>query len=134
MTLIEWTPTLSVSIAMIDEQHKKLFGYMNELYDAQEQGKTQDVLIRIFDSLEEYTRTHFSLEEEYFEKFGYAGKEPHIAQHQDFIRKLGDLRKQILAGNEDAEDLLDFLVDWLMHHIKGSDQGYVQCFHDHGLF
>jgi hemerythrin len=131
--LIEWIPALSVDIGIIDEQHKKLFGYVNELYDALEQGKAQDVLIRIFDSLEEYTKTHFSLEEAYFEKFGYAEKEQHIAQHQNFIKKLGELRKQILTGNEDVEDLLDFLVDWLMHHIKGTDHMYVQCFHEHGL-
>jgi hemerythrin len=133
MALMEWTTALSVKIGIIDEQHKRLFGYVNELYDALEQGKAQDVLIRIFDSLDEYTKTHFSLEESYFEKFGYAEKGPHVAQHQIFIRKLGDFRKQILAGNEDVEDLLDFLVDWLMHHIKGTDHMYVQCFHEHGL-
>ena len=133
MVLMEWSPALSVNINSIDEQHKRLFGYMNELYDALIQKKEKDVLVKIFDGLEEYTHTHFGQEEIYFDKFNYAGKDVHVAQHKEFIRRLAEIKKQIQDDAADVEDLLSFLVDWLMHHIKGTDHQYSDCFREHGV-
>lgn len=44
MAFIPWGAEFSVSIASIDEQHKKLVGYVNELNDAMAQRKGKDVL------------------------------------------------------------------------------------------
>jgi hemerythrin-like metal-binding protein len=106
---------------------------MNELYDALTQRKEKEVLTRIFDGLEEYTRTHFGLEEIYFDKFNYAGKDAHVAQHKEFIKRLAEIKKEIQNDATDTEDLLTFLVDWLMHHIKGTDHQYSECFREHGI-
>jgi len=133
MVLVEWSKVLSVDIKAIDEQHKKLLGYMNILYDALTNKKEKDILMQLFQDLDEYTQTHFLLEEKYFEKFNYKGSENHILQHKEFIKKLEQMKKQIPREIMDTEDLLAFLVEWLMNHIKKSDYGYVKCFHEHGL-
>jgi hemerythrin len=133
MVLIEWTPALSVDIKSIDEQHKKLLGYMNTLYDALNQKKENDVLAQIFHDLEEYTHSHFGLEEEYFNRFNYPYQDAHVMQHKEFIRRLSEMKKQIQDDTEDVEDLLTFLVDWLTHHIKGTDHQYSPFFREHGV-
>ncbi len=133
MVLIEWSLALSVDIEVIDTQHKKLLNYMNELYDAIVQRREHDILIRLFNDLEEYTRTHFTFEEVYFDEFNYDGKDAHVLQHKEFIKQLGVMKQEIFNNSKDVEDLLDFLVNWLMHHIKGTDHGYVKCFHEHGI-
>jgi hemerythrin len=38
MPLMTWTPKLSVGVAVLDEDHKKLVGMVNELYDAMQAG------------------------------------------------------------------------------------------------
>ncbi|MFA6089797.1 MAG: hemerythrin domain-containing protein, partial [Candidatus Woesearchaeota archaeon] len=83
MVLMEWTPELSVDILIVDSQHKKLFGYMNELYDALIDKKEREILSQIFQELEDYTHTHFAFEEEYFKKFNYERAEAHILQHHE---------------------------------------------------
>lgn len=133
MALIEWTDAFSVKVNAIDEQHKKLVGYLNELYDALEQKEEQKILTRLFNNLDKYAQVHFSFEEKYFEKFSYDKKDIHFSQHQWFVNELKRMKKQISSGTMDAEDLLGFLVNWLVNHIKGSDHEYTGCFNEHGL-
>lgn len=133
MVLIEWTPAFSVDIKIVDAQHQKLFGYINTLYDALVERKEREILTQLFNDLEVYTQTHFKFEEAYFDKFHYLGKDAHVLQHTEFIKKLALMKKQIREDSQDVEDLLDFLVNWLIHHIKGTDHGYIVCFHEHGI-
>jgi len=133
MVLLEWTPALSVDIKSIDEQHKKLFGYINKLDDALEQKRAKEILAQLFNDLEDYTHTHFGLEEMYFNKFDYKDKYAHVAEHTEFIRRLAEMKKEMQDEAMDVEDLLGFLVDWLMHHIKGTDHQYSKFFREHGV-
>jgi hemerythrin len=59
MALITWNDSLSVKVAEIDEQHKKLIAMINELNDAMRLGKGKDVLGKIVNGLVTYTTTHF---------------------------------------------------------------------------
>lgn len=133
MALLEWTPAFSVDLITVDNQHKKLFGYINELYDALAERREHEILSQLFNDLEEYTHTHFGFEEACFDKFNYERKDSHILQHKEFISKLALMKKDIQEDAEDVEDLFTFLVDWLIHHIKGTDHMYAECFHEHGL-
>jgi hemerythrin-like metal-binding protein len=107
---------------------------MNALYDALVEKKEKDMLERVFHELEEYTQYHFSNEEDHFLQFWYGEKDSHILQHKEFIRRLAQMKKQIHNNTMDAEDVLNFLVDWLRLHIKGSDHKYVHCFHKNGFY
>ena len=55
MPLMNWTDKLSVGVAVIDDDHKKLVGMVNELYDAMQSGRGKDSLGRILDGLVQYT-------------------------------------------------------------------------------
>jgi hemerythrin-like metal-binding protein len=133
MALMEWTSAFSIDIETVDAQHKKLFGYINEFYDALTEKRETKILTRLFNDLEEYTHTHFGFEEDCFKKFDYENQDAHILQHKEFIKKLAVMKKDILADKQDVEDLLEFLVNWLIYHIKGTDRMYAECFHEHGV-
>ncbi len=77
MPLIQWSDNLSVGIASIDEQHKKLLNMINVLSDALANGQANEVLVQIFDGLAVYTVKHFAYEEELFSKYGYEESEAH---------------------------------------------------------
>ncbi len=59
MALMEWTDKLSVGVAALDEDHKKLVGMVNELYDAMLAGHGKEKLGRILDGLVQYHQVPF---------------------------------------------------------------------------
>lgn len=125
MALLDWSPSLSVEVSEMDEQHKKLFGLVNDLNEAMKQGRARDELVRVFDELVRYTQTHFVFEERYMESIGY----PHLAQHK---KEHAELLRQVAAFKTDYDagkamisvKLMGFLRDWVRGHIQKSDKQY----------
>jgi hemerythrin len=134
MVLMNWDDSFSVKVTEIDEQHKKLILLINNLYDAMMQGKGKDVLGSILSELANYTVTHFGTEEKYFDKFNYENTLPHKLEHKKFVEKVTEFKTKFDSGNATITiDLMNFLKDWLVNHIKGTDQKYSNCFNENGL-
>ena len=51
MALMTWTDKLSVGVAVLDDDHRKLVAMVNELYDAMQAGHGKDSLGRILSGL-----------------------------------------------------------------------------------
>jgi hemerythrin len=134
MALIEWKDSYSVGVKLIDEQHKKLFSHLNDLYSAVEQVKDNENLSKVLNDLSDYVILHFSIEEKYFEEFRYEGMEEHKAQHKQYTDKIESFREGF-AKNQSflSFDLLSFLEDWILNHVTIEDKKYTKCFLDHGL-
>ena len=134
MSLITWNDRLSVKVAEIDQQHKKLITMINELNDAMKVGKGKDALGAIVNNLIVYTMTHFKTEEKYFAQFGYPDTDQHKKEHEAFVKKVSDFKD----GFENRKisltiEVMDFLSDWLKNHIMGTDKKYSQFFNEKGL-
>jgi hemerythrin len=71
MELIKWKDVFSVKVSEVDNQHKKLIGLINQLYDAMRVGKGREVLGSVLTELVNYTIYHFSTEERLFREYGY---------------------------------------------------------------
>jgi hemerythrin-like metal-binding protein len=125
MPLIEWNNSFSVQNAEMDHQHQHLFGLLNTLHGAMSQGKSKDSLPRVFEELIQYTQRHFAAEEALMQKYNYPGFVIHQRQHADLIAQVAQLHKRFLAGDLSVSiHTRDFLKEWLVEHIKGSDQKY----------
>lgn len=132
---LEWEEKYSVEVAEIDNQHKLMFGIINELIDTiGTAGVDESRIGKIIASILEYKSIHFQTEENYFKKFAYSGAEEHIAQHEEFKKKLGVIQEQN-AHNKTrfVFELVDFLEDWMIDHLMNVDQKYKECFKSHGL-
>ena len=131
---LEWEAEYSVGVELIDNQHKKMFETINALIDSIDNFPTQEKLNDIIQRLIAYKKFHFSTEEKYFDEFDYEFTEEHKAKHEEFSKKVDEI---VASGKEDvlslAFSLVDFLEDWLIHHILKEDQKYVKCFKEHGL-
>lgn len=131
---LEWQDKYSVGVAELDEQHKRMFVVINELLDAINTGTTTENIGRIVDSLVKYKIFHFETEEKYFKEFDYEGTSEHISKHKEFNDKLALLvEKHPTPTVLFAFELIDFLEDWLIDHLMGTDQKYKECFNSHGL-
>ncbi len=134
MPLLTWDNTFSVNNETIDNQHKDLFKYLNELSDAMSSGKGNEVISKILDSLLSYTTTHFKHEEEIFDKYNYPDKDFHIAKHEEFVAKIVQFKNDFDMGKALLSvKILRFLTDWLKEHINGTDKDYVEFFESKGL-
>lgn len=134
MAFITWNSKLSVGINEIDNQHMKLVGYINELHDAMKVGKAKDKMGEILQNLVNYTVHHFSLEENLMTKASYPGFLAHKKEHTDFIKKVSDFQKSFNDGSAFVSiDVLNFLREWITHHILETDQKYSPFLKDKGI-
>ena len=125
MPLMEWSEQLSTGIPSVDRQHKVIVGYINELHDGIENGELKGVLDTILMGLVSYTRTHFAYEEMMFKVYHYAEKESHQAAHERMVARIAEFRERFKDGETDiGPELLEFLKDWLYHHILEDDMNY----------
>lgn len=124
--MFKWDEKYSVGIQVIDYQHKEIFRILDQLYSLLKEGKSENLLEDIIPELENYTIFHFQEEEAYFKRFNYADSNEHIAEHKEFIRKIGEIRLDIEQGRLTIGfELMIYLKIWIDHHILAVDKKYV---------
>ena len=129
MTFIKWRNSFSVGIDIIDEQHKKLIAIINELCVAQQQSTSQTIISEILDELVDYTNYHFSYEEKMLEERKYPDLGDQMDEHKEFVTKIATLHFEKVEGNLLISiKTLDYLKDWIINHILGSDMEYAKYF------
>jgi hemerythrin len=125
MALFEWNDEYSVKIPSIDAQHRKIVELINKLHEAMQARHGKEVLGSIFDELVKYTKTHFANEERRFAVHGYTQAAAHHKEHTALTTKALALQADFNGGKVFlSADVLEFLKDWLIHHIGGSDHAY----------
>ncbi len=132
---INWDQSFNVEIKQIDQQHKKLVDLVNQLHKGMRSGNSKQLMGRILDELVNYTAVHFKTEEDIFERINYSRKEEHERIHEDLVGKVIEFQEAFHSGNAlISMDLMKFLKDWLVDHIKGEDRKYIQSMHDAGIY
>ncbi|MDT8385979.1 MAG: bacteriohemerythrin [Thiogranum sp.] len=122
---MEWKSEYDVGIGSIDRQHRKLVNLINQLQTAIDYSTGEEFEREALDELVNYTKTHFSYEEGLMETHEYPDFEPHKAQHLKMIREVEAVLTEYEENQEGAmQRALDFLKDWLINHINGTDQQY----------
>jgi len=132
--MFQWEEKYSVGIQSIDNQHKEIFKHLNSLLEAMKQGKAENVTFQIIIELEKYAVVHFQKEEFFFHRFNFSGSAEHILEHQLFIQKITTLKTDLKSGKTALSfELLNFLKEWIDHHILVADKAYSECFRQNGL-
>lgn len=125
--LVQWTKKLETGIQMVDDQHKSLCSLINGLHSAMVNRDSNAAMLKLIRSLKEYTVLHFNTEEQYFEHSAYPYIKEHKVLHRKFEAKVQDFENDFNNGTATVSmDLLNFLKDWLIKHIEGTDSGYVK--------
>jgi hemerythrin len=107
------------------EQHQVLIDIINRIWhQLVAPGGADASVAGLLEDLQLYTETHFTAEEHLMRDFGYPGLERHQARHREFVEQIRLARDGHLAGKPIAMELLRFLNDWLIHHIKVVDRDY----------
>ncbi|MHB8123540.1 MAG: bacteriohemerythrin [Desulfuromonadaceae bacterium] len=129
MAFFEWDDSIALGIPSIDTQHKALFDWVNILDAAIRNGDGAEAVGEIIWNLITYVTEHFSEEERLMLSCNYPDLAAHRQEHDQFVSRLREIQVNFLHGHEMAASVLDFMVEWLVCHIKGTDQSYSRFIH-----
>lgn len=131
-----WTPELSVHIKEIDDQHEQLLEFFEEWDHMTKSKEVDQKTINIFfDKLLHHAQMHFGFEEKYFLEFNYEYGEAHTKEHNKIKEKIFEFKNKFnqTQSADTAQEVIEFLKDWMYGHIMNYDKKYVDCFISHGL-
>lgn len=129
---IVWTQDLNTGIEVIDNQHKMIVDYINQLEVAAKQ-RDRVAVGGVLVDLADYTLSHFAFEESLQVAAGYMFAKPHKSVHEVFAKRIARYQERHNSGENIAEALHAMLVSWLMDHIKRDDMAYVLAVKDYML-
>ena len=129
MAYIEWSNDYNVAVKKFNDDHKKLFDYINDLHRGMTSGFTIADMSYILKELIDYTRTHFKTEEKLMEKFDYPDLESHREEHAKLLEQVDDYYTDFQKGKKAFTlTLLQFLNEWITNHILDTDMKYKSFF------
>jgi hemerythrin-like metal-binding protein len=108
---------------------------VNELRQAMVQGSVREAKNALLDRLIEFTRMHFSSEEQLMEQSGFPGLAMHRAEHLRLFGLLPDTAHRFQHGEAGPiHSLLCQLRNGFMDHIAGEDQQYGPWLNERGVY
>ncbi|MDO9597522.1 MAG: bacteriohemerythrin [Azoarcus sp.] len=123
MPIATWTPDLSIGVASLDDDHKKLIDTLNEVYDALLLDRSASILRPALNHLNHYVVDHFAREEAWMCDQNDPNLPRHLTEHlalRDHIERL--IALQDMPDDERSIELLIILRNWLLGHITHSDR------------
>ena len=124
-TRLEWREEYSVGVQQLDDDHKRLIELLNQFQTAYDYHTGDKFERAALNELVDYTRYHFNREEELMAANGYPELEAHQAEHRAMIAKvelfLADYQER---GHDALQAIADYLREWLISHINGTDKRY----------
>jgi len=123
--LIVWDKSFNLGIPVVDEQHRGIVSTINSLCFAIQNKHGNEMLRPVIGMVNEYTRIHFEIEEDFLKKCGYPDLEKHHKLHEELIQSLSQTSKDSI-WNKDPQEFLDFLKKWWINHICKEDRVFSQ--------
>ena len=129
--IVNWSPTFSVGVNLIDNQHKELLKLTNDLFSHSigDPESEQAYFKKVIKGAVDYVKVHFSTEEQIMIKTRFPGYAEHKREHDSFILTVIE---QVKVFEESKKmpllNFTNFLKDWILTHIAISDKGYFEYF------
>ena len=127
MRLVEWDASLVLGDPAIDRNHREKFEQINDFFARMMHGEGREAAIETIGMLSRSMQTHFAEEEALMTRCRYPDFARHRRDHQDFLARLGGLRRPVEAGARDAaKALLETCGVWMREHILTDDKALAQ--------
>jgi hemerythrin-like metal-binding protein len=127
MPLLNWRAEYSVNEELLDNHHRQLFSILNTVYENVMNSLEVCSVLPLIDELLEYTRSHFTVEEQHMKDKGYQVIDIHISKHREFTNTIEAMKTHYNGNNlEAAQELMVVLGEWLLQHVLKDDMKYSQ--------
>lgn len=131
---LDWDDDFSVEVKDMDEDHKVLFRLARSIAMVLQKRAGLPVEEEIFHEIINFTKYHFSKEEELMEEADYCDIQTHKNHHKKLIRQIEDFSRRIANEGYSVGAATDYLLKWLVKHIYSEDKKYTDHFHSRGLY
>ena len=131
--IIKWDETCRVGVKELDDQHKHLFKICNDLIRTVVEKRVSEAGPETIQQLKDYAELHFRREEELLQQAGYADAREHRLEHNRLMNDLLLFKSEYIAGDLDVSRVSEFLIEWILHHVKGTDRQYIDQLHSKGI-
>ncbi len=130
----EWNKERSMGLSIIDEEHKKIVEIIDEIIAAKQCDNFSEKIKAILRKMIDSAWSQFMTEESYMIEFNYPEYQSHKEEHYDFVNRMNSYFDRVASGSYQlANEVLEYVKQWLVRHIEGTDRKYVECFARHGL-
>jgi len=137
MQKLEWDDSYATGFAALDEEHKMLFGFINDLRETLLGRKGKEVIEKVLEGLLDYTNGHFFNEEILLYKLHYPEYYAHKAAHEKFLSEVRGYYVTFKAGDADSKlisaEITAVVTEWLQEHIMKVDKAYVPFLKSKGV-
>ena len=129
--MIKFTKDMEIGISIIDEQHKELVDLINNITSMGIKSTSKEEVEKTLDFLGQYVVKHFNDEETLQRQYSYPDYERHKNIHKDFITDFVKFKEEFHAQGTSikfAMTLNNFIVAWIVKHIKNADAAFGKFF------
>ncbi|MGM0442603.1 MAG: bacteriohemerythrin [Fibrobacterota bacterium] len=127
--LAHFTRVFDVGLTLFNDEHRKIFTYINTLHEMIKERKPPEDLLKTLHDFAAFTTQHFADEEELMKEKEYPRLHEHRRIHEHLLSTVKENITAIEEGGQaDLFDLLTFLRDWLYTHILKEDMKYKSFF------
>jgi hemerythrin-like metal-binding protein len=130
---VKWSPRFSTGVEQIDQQHRMLFQMSEDYRHTLDAGEGASVYQFMLESLDDYARGHFGVEEECMFRHHCPAAETNSLAHGQFLKTIGEFQQRFAARGFDRADalrLVDYIDKWLTNHIARIDTQLKGCLDD----
>ena len=127
MDYVVWSKMFSVNVSYIDNQHKKLFTLMNDLYSTMKEPNAEGSIFQKLNDFLHYTELHFKDEEDILDliNFPQVKLKRHKRIHESIIEQVYKLNDHLSKGDDSVLYNLEyFLNSWIIRHILVNDKEF----------
>jgi len=128
---VVWSDRYSMGIKVIDDQHKGLLDFVNNLFNHATGNEEEERAFfkEVIQQAVQYIKEHFSTEEKYMVATKFPGYAEHKKTHDEFVITVVKTVKDFEAGKRLVlEKLAYFLKDWVLSHVAVMDTQYAKYF------
>ena len=128
---VNWSDSYSMGIKLIDDQHKGLLDFVNELF-AHATGNEEEERAwfkEVIQQAVQYIKEHFTTEEKFMIATKFPGYAEHKKTHDEFTLTVIKCVNDFQAGKRLVlEKFAYFLKDWILTHVAVMDRQYSDYF------
>jgi hemerythrin len=128
---VKWSDTYSMGIKIIDEQHKGLLDFVNDLFNHSTGNEKEEraYFKKVIDQAVQYIKEHFATEEKMMLATKFPGYAEHKKVHDEFTLTVVQSVKDFESGKRLVlVKFAYFLKDWVLTHIAIMDAQYAAYF------
>ena len=131
---MKWSDRYAVGVEVIDRQHETLFRLIDNLAKGIQSGNPESTLQSVFDELHDYARVHFETEHCLMDQHAFGEAAGHKAKHRELEGSLNELVERAKVGKPWVSlETMNFLRQWLYHHIDDTDRRLAEHLKSRGV-